>query len=69
TWYEIGRLPMYFQRKCAGDVTANYAQKDDGSGITVTNKCIAEDGSGIVAEVEHGDQTNKDNQRNQKPNF
>ncbi|WP_410838661.1 lipocalin family protein, partial [Paraburkholderia sp. SIMBA_030] len=22
TWYEIGRLPMYFQRKCAGDVTA-----------------------------------------------
>jgi len=50
TWYEIGRLPMYFQRKCAGDVTANYAQKDDGSGITVTNKCMAEDGSGIVAE-------------------
>ena len=50
TWYEIGRLPMYFQRKCAGDVTANYAQKDDGSGITVTNKCVSEDGSGIVAE-------------------
>jgi len=50
TWYEIGRLPMYFQRKCAGDVTANYAQKDDGSGITVTNKCVAEDGSEIVAE-------------------
>jgi apolipoprotein D and lipocalin family protein len=50
TWYEIGRLPMYFQRKCAGDVTANYAQKDDGSGITVTNKCVSEDGSDIVAE-------------------
>ena len=50
TWYEIGRLPMYFQRKCAGDVTANYAQKDDGSGITVTNKCVSEDGSGITAE-------------------
>jgi len=50
TWYEIGRLPMYFQRKCAGNVTANYAQKDDGSGITVTNKCVSEDGSGIVAE-------------------
>lgn len=50
TWYEIGRLPMYFQRKCAGDVTANYAQKDDGSGITVTNKCVSEDGSGIAAE-------------------
>jgi apolipoprotein D and lipocalin family protein len=50
TWYEIGRLPMYFQRKCAGDVTANYTQKTDGSGIIVTNKCMAEDGSGIVAE-------------------
>lgn len=50
TWYEIGRLPMYFQRKCAGDVTANYAQKTDGSGIVVTNKCMNEDGSGITAE-------------------
>ena len=50
TWYEIGRLPMYFQRKCAGDVTANYTQKTDGSGIIVTNKCVSEDGSGITAE-------------------
>ena len=50
TWYEIGRLPMYFQRKCAGDVTANYAQKADGKGITVTNKCMAEDGSEMVSE-------------------
>ena len=50
TWYEIGRLPMYFQRKCAADVTANYTQKTDGSGIIVTNKCVSEDGSGITAE-------------------
>ncbi|WP_201548319.1 lipocalin family protein [Psychrobacter fjordensis] len=50
TWYEIGRLPMYFQRNCASDVTANYAEKSDGKGITVTNKCMAEDGSEIVAE-------------------
>jgi len=50
TWYEIGRLPMYFQRKCAGDVTANYTQKTDGLGIVVTNKCVSEDGSGITAE-------------------
>lgn len=50
TWYEIGRLPMYFQRNCAGDVTATYTPKTDGSGIIVTNKCAAEDGSGIVAE-------------------
>ena len=50
TWYEIGRLPMYFQRNCASDVTANYAQKSDGSGITVTNKCVDEDGADITAE-------------------
>ena len=50
TWFEIGRLPMYFQRKCAGDVTANYTQKSDGSGIIVTNKCAAKNGSGITAE-------------------
>ena len=50
TWYEIGRLPMYFQRNCAGDVTANYTEKTDGSGIIVTNKCVDKDGSSIVAE-------------------
>ena len=50
TWYEIGRLPMYFQKQCAGDVTANYTQKTDGSGITVTNKCTAKDGSAITAD-------------------
>lgn len=50
TWYEIGRLPMYFQRKCAGNVTANYTEKTDGSGIVVTNKCVGEDGSSITAE-------------------
>lgn len=50
TWYEIGRLPMYFQRNCASDVTANYTQKTDGSGIIVTNKCLDKDGSAIVAE-------------------
>ena len=50
TWYEIGRLPMYFQRNCAGDVTANYTEKTDGSGIIVTNKCVDNKGSSIVAE-------------------
>ncbi|MEN6670772.1 lipocalin family protein [Psychrobacter sp. B38] len=50
TWYEIGRLPMYFQRKCAGDVTANYTEKTDGSGIVVTNKCVDKDGASITAE-------------------
>ncbi|MGM8884944.1 lipocalin family protein [Psychrobacter sp. 1U2] len=50
TWYEIGRLPMYFQRNCASDVTANYTEKTDGSGIIVTNKCLDKDGSQIAAE-------------------
>ncbi|WP_201557912.1 lipocalin family protein [Psychrobacter sp. 72-O-c] len=50
TWYEIGRLPMYFQRKCASDVTATYTGKTDGSGITVLNKCSGENGTAITAE-------------------
>lgn len=50
TWYEIGRLPMYFQRNCASDVTATYTEKTDGSGIIVTNKCADKDGADIVAD-------------------
>ena len=50
TWYEIGLLPMYFQRNCASDVTANYTEKTDGSGIIVTNKCVQKDDSGITSE-------------------
>lgn len=50
TWYEIGRLPMYFQRNCASDVTATYIEKTDGSGIKVINQCKAQDGSAISAE-------------------
>ncbi len=50
TWYEIGRLPMYFQRDCASDVTATYTPKPDGSGIAVLNKCVESDGTTIAAE-------------------
>ncbi|GAA0320903.1 lipocalin family protein [Psychrobacter aestuarii] len=49
TWYEIGRLPMYFQRKCAGNVTATYTINNDSS-IGVLNKCLGEDGSLISAD-------------------
>lgn len=49
TWYEIGRLPMYFQRKCASDVTATYTGKADGSGIDVLNQCRKEDGAMMSA--------------------
>lgn len=37
-WYEIARLPMYFQRNCASDVTATYTANTDGS-IKVDNQC------------------------------
>lgn len=37
-WYEIARLPMYFQRNCASDVTATYTANPDGS-IKVDNQC------------------------------
>ena len=50
TWYEIGRLPMYFQRNCASNVTATYTEKTDGSGITVLNQCTESDGTAITAE-------------------
>lgn len=38
TWYEIARFPMYFQRKCASDVTATYAQMSNGN-VSVLNQC------------------------------
>ena len=46
TWYEIARLPMYFQRNCASDVTATYSLNPSGS-IKVDNRCNKADGSTI----------------------
>jgi apolipoprotein D and lipocalin family protein len=48
-WYEIARLPNRFQKKCAGEVIANYERKPDGD-ITVLNSCRLEDGSSIQAQ-------------------
>lgn len=48
TWYEIARLPMYFQRNCSRDVTATYRKRADGT-IKVTNKCIDKRGKQMVA--------------------
>lgn len=44
TWYEIARYPNRFQRDCAGDVTAVYEVKSDGS-VRVTNSCAEADGT------------------------
>lgn len=42
-WYEIARYPTFFQRQCAGDVTAEYSSEADGS-IRVVNRCRTTDG-------------------------
>lgn len=44
-WYEIGRLPLYFQRNCAANVTATYTENMDNDGITVLNQCTEADGT------------------------
>lgn len=47
-WYEIARLPMYFQRKCESDTTAFYALNNDNT-IDVTNSCLDKNGKKNVA--------------------
>ncbi len=49
TWHEIARLPMYFERKCARDITATYTLRDDGT-ISVRNACVKADGVNMVSE-------------------
>ena len=49
TWYEIARLPNWFQKKCVGDVAATYTLNDDGT-ITVVNRCRKENGE--ISEAE-----------------
>ena len=48
-WYEIARFPNRFQKRCAGDVTANYVLKPDGE-VSVTNRCSLDNGERIEAE-------------------
>ena len=42
-WFEIASFPMFFQRKCIGDTTADYALRDDGS-VSVSNRCRTDSG-------------------------
>jgi apolipoprotein D and lipocalin family protein len=42
-WYEIAAFPMFFQRQCVGDTTAEYARRSDGD-LSVVNRCRTEDG-------------------------
>ena len=42
-WFEIASFPMFFQRKCTGNTTAEYACNSDDS-VAVTNRCDTADG-------------------------
>ncbi len=44
TWHEIAHLPMFFQRKCVGEVTATYTRLEDGT-IEVRNACRTKSGT------------------------
>jgi apolipoprotein D and lipocalin family protein len=48
-WYEIAHLPMSFQDKCTGDITAAYTLREDEL-IGVRNACRTADGETSVAE-------------------
>ena len=49
TWYEIARLPMWFQRHCV-DSKAVYTLRSDGR-IAVHNECATGDGRLVAAEA------------------
>lgn len=48
TWYELARLPMFFQRNCAQS-EARYALQGDGS-LSVSNRCRTLEGEWQEAE-------------------
>lgn len=43
-WFEIARYPNKFQKKCAGNTTATFADRADGK-ISVVNQCLLKDGA------------------------
>ena len=48
-WHEIAHLPVSFQKKCVGDITATYSLRSDGR-ISVLNRCRVDDGGQVQAE-------------------
>jgi len=48
-WYEIAKIPNWFQKKCVKNTTAFYKTNSNGS-ISVVNSCINEDGEQTKAE-------------------
>lgn len=47
-WFEIARLPHFFQRNCARNVTAAYAREEDF--VRVVNRCEKENGEAMKVE-------------------
>ena len=43
-WYEIARLPLRIEKRCACDVVATYSANPHGPGILVVNECRQHDG-------------------------
>jgi apolipoprotein D and lipocalin family protein len=43
-WHELARYENWFQRSCAGDVSADYSRNAEG-GVAVINSCRRADGS------------------------
>ena len=60
-WYEIARFPMYFQRKCASDVSATYGKLSNGN-VSVLNQCRQADGS-LMASTGEASPVNSTNTR------
>ena len=50
TWHEQARFPMYFQRKCDRNTTAQYILRPDGR-VDVVNRCESRDGELIEAQA------------------
>lgn len=48
-WHEIAHLPVSFQKKCTGDITAQYSLHSEGR-IGVVNRCRVADGTLIEAQ-------------------
>lgn len=46
-WYEIARIPFYFEEQCKAPVKAVYAQSGDD--ISVTNSCMTDSGKTDVS--------------------
>ena len=47
-WYELATIPMFFERRCTGNVTANYKMLPNGQ-VEVLNSCEVKDGRRITS--------------------